>query len=629
MLKKYISFLAVLLVLLLGACDSSKNTLKIGSKNFSENMVLAEMMAKLAEQEGIQVERRIPYGDTANILEAIKKGVVDLYPEYNGTGLVYLGQAPVSDGNVATSKVQTLFKPLGLEWKDRFGFSNDYVLVMTKDKAKELGVQSISNLAHVKAFTVTAEEEFVARPADGLNALLRRYGLTNNSSFVKVPNGSEGKEAMVSALLDGRTDVAELFATDGQISEFDLVVLKDDLKFFPVYEPAPLVRSKVLEVHPKLQTALAKLKGLITEREMQIMNKEVELNAQRPAAVAEQFLIAKGLLPKTETKAAAKAEKVIFATGFETTSLETVKALKAVRAGFKGNDIEVLNASDPLQNLQNGSARLALVGAESFFTGDANASTSAFGNPHPRNLAQAIGVVGYKTAHLIVPASKATQNLSAMHTIGTLKEGSGSPEVLRFIEGGAGVPGLKMDASSANVGQAVQRLLSGEFDAVFVMARQGSPDIKAVLQNANVALIGMPEWVEKGNAAAFNFLRPITIPAHTYANQTEALASVGAQQVIAAALPTNSTVVAKGPITALYAVSDDSIKNINKVLASAEGVDPAIPSHPALSPTLKIESKSLPFDFSASLLTCLMLLFSVWMAYLLVQPSPTVLTMED
>ena len=144
-----------------------------------------------------------------------------------------------------------------------------------------------------------------------------------------------------------------------------------------------------------------------------------------------------------------------------------------------------------------------------------------------------------------------------------------------------------------------------------------------------MSLIGIPEWAEKGKTATYNFLRPTTIPANVYPNQTEAIASVGSQQVIAAALPKNSAIVAKGPITALYAVSDESIKGIDKVLASAEGIDPAIPSHPALLPVLKLESKSLPFDPSVSLLTLLMLAFTVWMLYLLFLPSPTILTMED
>lgn len=628
MLKKYIVFIAALFLLVLSACDSSKSALKIGSKNFSENMILAEMMAKLAEQEGIKVERRIPYGDTASILEATKQGAIDLYPEYNGTGLVYLGQAPVSDGDSATTKVQVLFKPLGLDWRGRFGFSNDYVLVMTKDRAKELGIKNISDLARSKAFTVAAEDEFVARPADGLNALLRRYGLTNNSSTLKVPNGSEGKEKMVSALFDGKTDVAELFATDGQISEFDLQVLQDDLKFFPVYEPAPLVRNQALAANPKLQAALDKLKGLITANEMQVMNKDVELNAQRPSVVAEQFLVDKGLLPKSEIKTV-KNDKVILATGSETASLETAKALKAIRAGFKGNDIEVLNSTDPLQSLKDGSARMALVGAESFYTTEINADSAVAGSPHARNVAQAIGVVGYKTAHLIVPSGKSGQSFATMHTIGTLREGTGSPEVLRFVQGAAGAGSMKIDATSANLAEAVKKLTAGEFDALFVMARQGSPDIKTALHGGNLSLIGIPEWAEKGNTATYNFLRPTTIPANTYPNQPDALASIGSQQVLAAALPKNTSVVAKGPITALYAVSDESIKSINKVLASAEGIDPAIPSHPALLPSLKLENKSLPFDFSVSFLTFLMLSFSVWMLYLLFLPSPTILTLED
>ena len=119
---------------------NEQHTLRVGSKNFAESMILAEMMAQLAENEGIAVERSIPFGNTQEIMEATKQDVLDLYPEYNGTGLIFLGQAAISDGDASTQRVKELFSPLGLEWKSRFGFSNDYAIVMTKERARELNV---------------------------------------------------------------------------------------------------------------------------------------------------------------------------------------------------------------------------------------------------------------------------------------------------------------------------------------------------------------------------------------------------------------------------------------------------------------------------------------------------------
>ena len=238
---------AVVLGAFLAGCGEEPHSLRVGSKPFSESMILAEMIAQLAENEGIAVERHIPFGTTSQIMEATKQGVVDVYPEYNGTGLIFLGQAPTSDGEKSTEIVQRLFNPLGLEMSGKFGFSNDYAIVMTGERAQELGVDSIGGLADLgQPLTFAVDEDFTQRPADGLPQMLRRYGITGSSTLA-FPLGTEGKDRIVSALLDGSADVAELFVTDGQIAEYDLVVLEDDQKFFPVYEAAPLVRSEALK----------------------------------------------------------------------------------------------------------------------------------------------------------------------------------------------------------------------------------------------------------------------------------------------------------------------------------------------------------------------------------------------
>ena len=236
--KALICLKAVLLGVLLAGCADQKQTLRVGSKPFSESMILAEMIAQLAENEGIAVERHIPFGATAQVMEATKQGIIDVYPEYNGTGLIFLGQAPTSDGAASTEIVQRLFNPLGMEMTGKFGFSNDYAIVMTNERAQELGVDAIGDLADLGvSLTFAVDDDFMKRPADGLPQLLRRYGIAGSSTRT-FPLGTAGKDQIISALLDGSADVAELFVTDGQIAEYNLVVLEDDLKFFPVYEVA-------------------------------------------------------------------------------------------------------------------------------------------------------------------------------------------------------------------------------------------------------------------------------------------------------------------------------------------------------------------------------------------------------
>ena len=129
-------------------------------------------------------------------------------------------------------------------------------MVMTKERSEELGATKISDLASSSdPVTFAIEQDFLERPADGLQQMNRHYGITGSSELT-YESGTEGKDQQISALLDRSADVAELFATDGQIAEYGLIVLEDDKKFFPIYESMPLVRSGALTDVPALATVL-------------------------------------------------------------------------------------------------------------------------------------------------------------------------------------------------------------------------------------------------------------------------------------------------------------------------------------------------------------------------------------
>lgn len=163
MTNQYLKYIAItLLAAAIAACGGEdRKSLRVGAKPFAESMILAEMIAQMAEAEGIPVERSIPFGTTAKIMEAVKQNVLDVYPEYNGTSLTFLGQAPTSDGEASTAAVQALFKPLGLELTGKFGFSNDYAMVMTRERAKDLGVSTIQDLTSVGSVRYVVDDDFV------------------------------------------------------------------------------------------------------------------------------------------------------------------------------------------------------------------------------------------------------------------------------------------------------------------------------------------------------------------------------------------------------------------------------------------------------------------------------------
>ncbi len=628
MLTKFTKYIGIgLLSATLIGCAEEKVQLTVGSKPFTESMVLAEMIAQLAENEGIDVQRSLSFGFTATMMEATKQGIIDLYPEYNGTSLTFLGQAPTSDSTRSTETANKLFESQGLQLADSFGFSNDYVMVMTEERAQELGVSKISDLASLSdPVRFAIEKDFLERPADGLQQMNRHYGITGSTALT-FDTGTEGKDQQISALLDQSADVAELFATDGQIAEYGLVILEDDKKFFPIYESMPLVRTEALTNIPGLSGILEKLGGAITAVDMQAMNKAVDLDAQTPASVATSFLVSKGLLPEGADTGGAE-QLLVAADPSVGQSSTTAKALRAIRAGFSGSDIKISNTPSPLQALSDGSARVAMVGAEAFYSlGDSG--------PVANKNAEAFAVLGYKSAHLIGLRNGAG-SISEMSKIATGPEGSSSSVVLDMILHSLGssesVEIIRSDSSMADL---VAGLVNGDYDGVFIMAQQGGREITGALLNASVGLVGIDEWAEGGHTAKFSFIRPATIAARTYSSQYQPISSVNTQSVLAGPVEQIQSAGEVGPGTTgtgdsgVVPVSAGAVTAIRDAIGISDVVDPALPIHASLVPVVNVVDKSLPFSINVSVVNILMIIFSIWIIYLCFLPSPRSFTMPD
>jgi glycine betaine/choline ABC-type transport system substrate-binding protein len=628
MANKYAKYLLTLaLCAVIAACggDESKS-LRVGAKPFAESQILAEMIAQLAENQGIPVERSIPFGLTSKIMEAVKQDVLDVYPEYNGTSLTFLGQAPTSDGTASTARVSALFKPLGLEMTGKVGFSNGYALVMTRERAAELGVRTIQDLTRISGLSYVVDEDFVQRPADGLQQMNRRYGITG-ASVTSFPGGTEGKDKIVSALLDGSADVGELFETDGQIAEYDLLVLVDNLAFFPVYEVAPLVRSDALASIPGLRDVLQSLAGQITPAEMQAMNKAVDLDAQSAASVARTFLVSKGFLPKGSEGSGAATIAVVADPGI-TRGVDTARALRAIRTGYSGNDLDLVNDVDPLGQLASGAARVAIVGAESFYSIGED-------GPVAKGQAEAFAVLGYRSGHLIGTV-KSPSSLSEMSKITTGPEGSGASIVLNMLLTSIGKAGsIEVVNSTDNLNNLLQGVALGTSDGVFVLAPTSERRIAGLMRSGYYKLVDLNEWADGGYAAEFSFIRPSTIPADTYPTQTDPITTVSTQLVLASPSKAAQETGDVGPGTvgigseAAIPVSAGAVKSIREALGAMDVIDPAIPVHGSLVPKITVVDKSLPFSADISIINILMILFTVWVGYLIALPSPRDFKMPD
>lgn len=292
---KVIALATVLLLLpsvVLTGCSSS-NTITIGSKDFSENIVLGEIFAQLIEAKtDLKIIRKLNMGGTFVNFEAIKNGQIDLYPEYTGTALTaQLKMDVITDADETYRIVSEEFdKQFNIKWLKPLGFNNTYTLAVINEVFEKYRIETFSDLAAISENLVFgAEHEFFDRQ-DGFDGLVKTYDMKFKGEPKKM-NVSLKYQAMGS----GDIDVTDAFATDGQIKQYNLKVLKDDKNFFPPYYAAPIIRKEVLEKYPELEQILNSLEGLIDDETMMEMNYKIDVENQDIKKVAEDFLKEKGL----------------------------------------------------------------------------------------------------------------------------------------------------------------------------------------------------------------------------------------------------------------------------------------------------------------------------------------------
>ncbi len=289
-----------LVVALFAGCGSraaAPVTLKVGSKDFTEEFILAEMYALLLEDAGFKVERKFNLGGTPVAQAALVKGDIDLYPEYTSTGLLtVLKEKPLADAKAIVEAVRKGYKDqFKLVWLEPAPFNDTQALATTKEVSEKSGIKTYSDLsAKAGDLRLGGPAEFAER-ADGIKGLQQAYGGFQFKEFKQLGTGSLRYEA----LKNGQIDVVVAFGTDGQISGMGLVLLKDDKNFYPIYQAAPVVRADVLDKNPKIAEALNTLAPLLTDDIMAGLNWQVDGPTKKEfAAVAKAFLQEKGLLKK-------------------------------------------------------------------------------------------------------------------------------------------------------------------------------------------------------------------------------------------------------------------------------------------------------------------------------------------
>jgi len=283
------------LMLTIAACNTRpQNQIVIGSKNFTEQLILAELLAQHIEANtNLKVDRRLNLGGTFVCHQAIVAGEIDAYVEYTGTAFTaILKKPPISNSQQVYQEVKQAYaQQFQLELTEPLGFNNTFAMLIRGEDARKENIKTLSQAAKkAPEWKAGFGYEFIERK-DGFSGLAKTYGLR----FSEPPRVMD-LGLMYRAIKERQVDLIAGASTDGLIERLDLVMLKDDKQYFPPYYAVPIVRKQTVEKYPQLRQALQQLGGIITEKDMQNLNYQVDAEGKDVKQVAQQFLKSKSLV---------------------------------------------------------------------------------------------------------------------------------------------------------------------------------------------------------------------------------------------------------------------------------------------------------------------------------------------
>jgi glycine betaine/choline ABC-type transport system substrate-binding protein len=276
------------LIALALCCGCSRSRpIVVGSKNFTEQLVLGEILAQQLEWRlGQKVERKLSLGGTLVAHQALVNGVIDVLPEYTGTALAAVLKLPlVPDHARVLEQVRSEYeRRWRLEWMAPFGFDNSFAMVIHGDDARRRHLRTLSEAARHKGWVLGVGYEFLQR-SDGFAGLVKTYGLEIKGQVRTMDLG-----LLYRALDERQVEMVAASATDGMLSVLDVTILQDDKHYFPPYEAAAVVRTDSLASHPGMREALEALAGRLNNQTMQKLNHQVDGKHRPLADVAREFL---------------------------------------------------------------------------------------------------------------------------------------------------------------------------------------------------------------------------------------------------------------------------------------------------------------------------------------------------
>jgi osmoprotectant transport system substrate-binding protein len=281
------TFLGCLSALIAASCSGRRPRIAVGSKNFTEQVILGEIVAQHIENRlHVPVDRKLNLGGMLLAHQALLSHQIDLYPEYTGTAFAnVLKSGGVTDPAVVLERVRAEYARMQLEWLNPLGFESSFAMTVRGEDARARHLETLSDAAgDTKGFALGCGYEFITHP-DGFAALNSKYGLKWTAAEKTMDLG-----LLYRALVGKQVSMVAGNTTDGVLNKLDVRVLKDDKRAFPPYQACVVVRSGVLAEYPELRKALQELSGKISEERMRAMNYEVDSSHRQPREVAHEFL---------------------------------------------------------------------------------------------------------------------------------------------------------------------------------------------------------------------------------------------------------------------------------------------------------------------------------------------------
>lgn len=559
--------------LVLAFACSAPEGVKVGSKLFTENEVLAEAIALLLEDAGEPVQRLIPFGTTFDCEAGLRSGEIDVYPEYTGTGVAILGLPTAEDADGTYRTAREAWEARELQWGARFGFDNSWAVTTTTSIAAREGLRSMSDLARTdRRWRVGVTAESLDRAIDGVGALERAYGLSPSETVIY-----ESPAERYGALLEGDVELVVGGETDPWIEAFELVELVDDLQFYPPYEPAPVYSERAAAEHPALADAMATLAGKVDLAVIRRAMRAVELEGVPPAVAAARLLSDAGLRELDQSEAPAPAEVLATPTGPPASRI-VAQSLAAVRLARGGAQVVPTPADDPLAAAPGHS--LALIDAPGLYTIEDGVS-------RPRPTAHALAAAGWVTAHLIVPIGGPT-SWEQLDRVGVGPAHSPAARVAALLD-------LEIDGPIAVTGEIDRQLeavRARELPGLLLVAEVGDPLPTRALRTGMTGLASIP-WPRRA-AVKHPYLRSARIARSAY-SQGYPIPTVVTQMVLAS--------------TDDDAIDDPALRALQGALT--EPLDPMLPARklapaPATSASATTPAKSLIIGLTIGLLVFLL-----------------------